>query len=185
MKRELKASEAKWLLEIGCVVLVSSGTMERRNIMTLSWQTPIHGVDPSLVLLTIERGHYTRELLRQTPELVINVPGVELLEAVQRIGSASGRGIDKFTENGLTPRPSVLVRPPGIEQCMAHVECAVQSCIAVEGNDLLICRVLRCEADGERFDGAWIPDKARTLHHLGGADYGVLERRVRAGLRQL
>jgi hypothetical protein len=46
MKREVGLSKAKWLVEPGCVVLVTSGTMQKPNVMTFSWQTPVNSSDP-------------------------------------------------------------------------------------------------------------------------------------------
>ena len=48
MKEEVELSKAKWLVEPGCVVLVTSGTMENANVMTFSWQTPINSAYPCL-----------------------------------------------------------------------------------------------------------------------------------------
>jgi len=75
MKKEVELSEAKWLVEPGCVVLVTSGTMENANVMTFSWQTPVNSADPCLILLAISHLRYSYELIKQNRQLVINVPG--------------------------------------------------------------------------------------------------------------
>ncbi len=80
MKRGVPLNQAKWLVEPGCVVLVTGGTMDKANVMTLSWQTPVQTADPCLVLLVMNRVRYTYELIRQNNELAINVPGEELLD---------------------------------------------------------------------------------------------------------
>jgi flavin reductase (DIM6/NTAB) family NADH-FMN oxidoreductase RutF len=194
MRGEVAVSDAKWLLEPGCVVLVTSGSMERPNVMTFSWQTPIQGwrpergsgpdripPEPCLVLLSINRARYTYELIREIPELVVNVPGVGLVNAVHGAGSASGRNMNKFEKLYLTPAPSKLVRPPAVAECASSLECAIRRFIPVGSHDLLVCEVLRADADPDLFRGGWIPERARTLHYLGGRSYGVLERRVEAG----
>jgi len=43
MKKQIELSKAKWLVEPGCVVLVTSGTLENANVMTFSWQTNVPG----------------------------------------------------------------------------------------------------------------------------------------------
>jgi hypothetical protein len=36
MKKQVELSKAKWLVEPGCVVLVTSGTMKNANVAALS-----------------------------------------------------------------------------------------------------------------------------------------------------
>ena len=191
MRREIEMSDAKWVLEPGCVVLVTSGSIERPNVMTFSWQTPIQGgkparvsgsdrfpAEPCLLLLSINRERYTYELIKENPEVVVNVPGEELLRAVHGAGSASGRTRDKFKELSLTPVSAEKVRPPVISECIASLECAIRRFIPVGAHDLLVCEVVRADADSDLFRGNWIPERAKTLHYLGGRSYGVLERSV-------
>jgi flavin reductase (DIM6/NTAB) family NADH-FMN oxidoreductase RutF len=174
MFKEIKLSKSNRLLEPGCVILVTTGTMDRKNVMTFSWQTSINSGNPHLVLLSIGKGHYSNELIKENPELVINIPGSELLEKVNACGRITGRKVDKFEKYSLTAKPATLVTPPVIEECMAYLECKVIQTISIEQHDLLICNVLRAEAEDSQFDGEWILEKARTLHFLGGNKYGVL-----------
>ena len=179
-KKEVELSKAKWLVEPGCVVLVTSGTLENPNVMTFSWQTPVNNADPCLVLLVISHIRYSYELIKQNQQLVINVPSVELLEQTHLVGTITGRNIDKFKQAGLTPTPAKLVEPPLIEECAGHLECRVVDTFKMQTHDLLICKVLRATADAELFDDRWIPEKFHTLHYLNGNIYGLMERTVEA-----
>ncbi len=178
MKRGVPLNQTKWLIEPGCVVLVTGGTMDKANVMTLSWQTPVQTADPCLVLLVMNRVRYTYELIKQNNELVINVPGEELLEQTHRCGTVSGRKVDKFKETGLTPVPANLVKPPLIAECAGHLECQIVQTFTVATHDLLICEVVYASVEEEFFDGAWIPEKFHTLHYMQGTKYGLLDRRV-------
>jgi flavin reductase (DIM6/NTAB) family NADH-FMN oxidoreductase RutF len=180
MKSEVKLSQAKWLVEPGCVVLVTSGTMENPNVMTFSWQTPVNNADPCLIVLAISHVRHSYDLIKQNHELVINVPGEELLEQSHYVGTVTGKNIDKFKESGLTPVPARVVDPPLIEECAAHLECRVVEIFKMQSHDLLVCEVLRAKAEAELFDGKWIPEKFHTLHYLSGNYYGVMERTIQA-----
>ncbi len=180
MKRGLLLNQAKWLVEPGCVVLVTAGTMQKANIMTISWQTPVHTADPCLVLLVMHQGRYTYELIRQNKELVINVPGADLLEQTHLVGTISGRQIDKFKEAGLTPVPAHLVQPPLVAECAGHLECQVIETFTVKTHNLLICEVIHASVEEDFFDGAWIPEKFHTLHYMSATQYGLLDRRLEA-----
>lgn len=180
MKKEVELSKAKWLVEPGCVILVTSGTMENANVMTFSWQTPVNTTDPCLILLAINHIRYSYELIKQNHQLVINVPGEELLEQTHFVGTITGRDIDKFKESGLTPIPAKMVEPPLIEECAGHLECRVVETFKMQTHDLLVCEVVRAVADTDFFDGKWIPERFHTLHYLGGNKYGLMERAIEA-----
>lgn len=171
-------NKAKWLVEPGCVVLVTSGSMENPNVMTLSWQTPVNSAGPCLILLAISHIRYSYELIRQNRELVINVPGEQLLEQAHFVGTVTGRRRNKFKESGLTPIAADMVEPPWIDECAAHLECRVVQIFEMSTHDLLICEVVHAAADADLFDGNWIPEKFHTLHYLGGNKYGLMERAV-------
>ena len=117
MKNEVKLSQAKWIVEPGCVVLVTTGTMANPNVMTFSWQTPVNSADPCLIVLAISHARYSYDLIKENNELVINVPGEELLEQTHFVGTITGRDIDKFKESGLTAAAAKVVAPPLIEEC--------------------------------------------------------------------
>ena len=180
MKRGILLNQAKWVIEPGCVVLVTGGTMDKHNAMTISWQTPVRTADPCLILLVMGQTRYTYELIKQNKELVVNVPGEELLEQTHLLGTVSGRKVDKFKEAGLTPAPAQLVQPPLIAECAGHLECRVVETFTVTSHDLLICEVVHASAEEAFFDGTWIPEKFHTLHYMQKTQYGVLTRRLDA-----
>ncbi len=180
MKEVVKLNKAKWLVEPGCVVLVTSGTMDNPNVMTFSWQTPVNNADPCLIVLAISHVRYSYELIKQNHELVINVPGQDLLDATHFVGCVTGRGIDKFKDGGLTPIAAELVEPPLIEECAAHLECRVVETFKMRSHDLLVCEVVRAVAEAGYFDGKWIPEKFHTLHYLCGNKYGLMTQMVEA-----
>ncbi|MER7894553.1 flavin reductase family protein [Micromonospora sp. NPDC094482] len=100
--------------------------------MSSAWalgQTVVLGLGPD--------GH-TAHNLRSRPDLVINVPGPELWAAVERIAAMTGSDPvpehkqstysherDKFGKAGLTPVPSVRVRPPRAAECPLQLEARV------------------------------------------------------------
>jgi len=181
MQRGVPLNQSKWLIEPGCVVLVTGGSMDKANVMTISWQTPVHTADPCLVLLVMNQQRYTYELIKQNNELVISVPGENLLEQTHVAGTVSGRRVDKFKETGLTPVAAKLVQPPVIDECAGHLECQIRETFTIKTHDLLVCEVVYASAEEEFFDGAWIPEKFHTLHYMHGTKYGLLTQRVEAG----
>ena len=180
MKKEVELNKAKWLVEPGCVVLVTSGTMDKPNVMTFSWQTPVNTANPCLILLAVNHVRYSYELIKQNNELVINIPSKELLEQSHYVGCVTGKDVDKFKESGLTAVAAGKVEPPLIAECAGHLECRVAETFKTVTHDLLICEVVRALAEVEFFDGRWIPEKFHTLHYLTGSKYGLMTRTIEA-----
>jgi len=154
--------------------------MKNPNVMTFSWQMPVNSADPCLIVLAVSHIRYSYELIRQNRELVINVPGEELLEQTHFVGQVTGREIDKFKASGLTPVAAAAVEPPLIKQCAAHLECRIVRIFEMQTHDLMVCEVVRAIADADFFDGKWIPEKFHTLHYLGANKYGLMERTIEA-----
>ncbi len=119
--RQLKLSKAFTLIEPGPVVLVTTRDGDKDNIMTISW-TMVVDFKPVFAITTGAWNH-SYAALRKNRECVIAIPTVDLLDKVVGIGTCSGADTDKFTKFGLTPVPSILVRPPVIREHLANNEC--------------------------------------------------------------
>ena len=108
------------------VLLVSVGKDGRPNVMTIGWLLlgrSYHG-NP-IAVVAVRPARYTFKLLDEVEEFVIAVPAPELEKAVAYCGEKSGRDVDKFKETGLTPIPSVNVKPPSIKECTLNIECRI------------------------------------------------------------
>ena len=109
----------------GVLCTVGDGAGEK-NVLTLGWGQvgpSYHGHPVFVIAVTPLR--YSWRFLEQTPEFVIAVPDDARKAAATLCGTKSGRDMDKFAAAGLTPAPSVHVRPPSIVECPINVECRV------------------------------------------------------------
>lgn len=169
---ELKKSHR--LLNHGPTTLITSAAARRRNVMAAAWVTPLD-FEPAKISVVIERTTFTRGLIDESGELVVNLPTRALLEATYAAGQSSGRGCDKIAELGFRTAPATRVSAPLIEGCVAWLECRVIPEPQIqERYDLFIAEVLAAWADDEVFvSGAWaFPDEARTtVHHLSGGRF--------------
>ena len=106
------------------LLLGASDGAQKQNLMPFtSWS--ISHVDPHgwCFAVYVMVRHYTHLLIEKTGQYTVNVPQDGTDDMMQRSGSMSGRDHDKFTECGLTPVASTFVKPPIIEECVAHFEC--------------------------------------------------------------
>ena len=174
-RRSLPLSRVYGLLEPGPVVLISVAGRGGANIMTQSWHTMME-FEPPLVGCVISGRNYSFDVLRKTRECVINIPTLELADAVVKCGNLSGSKTDKFAACGLTPTPARLVKAPLIAECHANLECRVYDTRLVNQYNFFVLEVVK----------AWINPEVknpRTLHHRGRGAFMVAGETVRLSSR--
>jgi flavin reductase (DIM6/NTAB) family NADH-FMN oxidoreductase RutF len=164
-KKSFPLSKVYGLLEPGPVVLVTTTSKGKTNIMTMSWHTMLD-FNPPIVGCVISNRNYTFGILKTTKNCVINIPTVELAEKVVGCGNTSGRRIDKFKTFGLTPAAATLVKAPLIDECYANVECKVVDAKMVARYNFFILEGLKAWIDPSRKD-------PRTIHHRGRGAFMV------------
>ncbi|HET9902796.1 MAG TPA: flavin reductase family protein [Xanthobacteraceae bacterium] len=158
-KHDFPVSEIRRFLEPGPVVLVSSSYRGQSNIMTMGWHMVME-FTPSLVGCLIAASNHSFELVRRSRECVINVPTVDLAEAVVGIGNCSGARVDKFARFGLTAAPAAEVAAPLIAECPANLECRLHDSSLIDKYNVFIFEVVRAHAPKA-------PKYPRTLHYRG------------------
>ena len=164
-KTSLPLSRVYRLIEPGPVVLVSTMSGGRANIMTMSWHMMVD-FHPPIVACVMSNRDYSFEALKKTKECVINIPGVELARKVVGCGNTSGRDVDKFRKFGLTASAASSVRAPLIDECFASLECKVIDTKLVPQYGIFILEVVQAWIDPANKD-------ARTIHHQGKGRFAV------------
>ncbi|MBI4396162.1 MAG: flavin reductase family protein [Elusimicrobia bacterium] len=176
MRLDLPVTKAYRLINHGPCCLIATGDGERRNLAPINWTMPIQD-EPPLVLMAVEKGVYTDDLLQANGEFVVNVVGGEWVRQILFCGQNSGRKMDKLTAAGFTPLPSKTVKPPHLMETIGHMECRVVNIHAYEGIHLYVGQVLYAEVESEFFDGEYLRvEAARTPHHIGGGRFAVTEK---------
>lgn len=170
-KRSLPLSKVYGLLEPGPVVMVTTASRGRSNIMTMSWHTMME-FEPPLVGCVISNRGYSYSLLKASKECVINIPTIEIAEKVVGCGNSTGAKIDKFERFSLTSKPASQVGAPLIEECYANLECRVADKKMVTEYCFFVLEVVK----------AWIDPAVknpRTLHHFGKGNFMVAGERIK------
>jgi flavin reductase (DIM6/NTAB) family NADH-FMN oxidoreductase RutF len=170
-KRALPLSRVYRLLEPGPVVLLTTMHGERANVMTMSWHTMLE-FEPPLVGCVVSDRNYSFDALKKTRECVINIPTVQIADAVVKCGNVSGRRTEKFAAFGLTPLPASQVDAPLVAECYANLECRVIDAQLVTKYNFFVLEVLK----------AWVDPKVtapRTLHHRGRGEFAVAGRTIK------
>ena len=170
-KKSFPLSKVYGLLEPGPVVLVTTASKGRANIMTMSWHTMLE-FEPPQIGCVISNRNYSFEILKSTKECVINIPSVELVKQVVGCGNCSGQKVDKFKKFGLTPVAASCVQAPLIDECYANLECKVVDGKMIAKYNLFILEVLKAWTDPAQ-------KNPRTIHHQGKGTFMVAGEKIR------
>jgi flavin reductase (DIM6/NTAB) family NADH-FMN oxidoreductase RutF len=119
------------------VVLVTSGHDGKDNVMTACWCFPL-SADPPLFGVSVSKKRFSYNLIEESKEFVINVPGPDLIDAVRICGENSGADKDKFALAKLTKTKSVRVSAPSISECHTSIECKVVDSIETGDHVLFV-----------------------------------------------
>lgn len=184
MKRQVPLAKVNRLINSGQVILVSSASEGRRNIVTLAWSMPVSH-QPPLVGIAVARTHFSTELINKGRAFVVNVPDITLLDKVMICGSCSGRVQDKFLVSGLTPVPPQKVPDvPWVGECLGHIECQVRDIHEAGDHVIVVGDPVYACADEEVFSDHWRVDKVRLIYHLGGEFFTTSSEAIRKERRK-
>lgn len=118
--------------------------------------------------------HHTNRNIMETKEFVINVPTEDIIDKVLKAAILTMEpcppGVNEIERAGLTPIPSEKVRPPRIQECVAHYECVLDW----HKEGLIVGRAVAASVDKSLLDK---PDGGRMIVVSGGRTpdtYGVV-----------
>jgi len=155
-------------------VLVSSGDMDKSNIMTVAW-TGIVNTNPAIVYISVRPERYTYKLIKKNKEFVINLTNEKLAYAVDWCGVKSGAKVDKFKEMKLTKEKAKFVKCPMIKESPASIECRVIEEKNYGSHTMFISEVLSINASSDYIDekGAFDISKCNLIAYANGNYYNL------------
>ncbi|MCW4003233.1 MAG: flavin reductase family protein [Candidatus Bathyarchaeota archaeon] len=174
-KTQVNITLAYRLLHPMHTVLISCiGKAGKPNITTMAWVMPT-SINPPLVAISLAPGRHSHAFIEESGEFIVNIPTLEVLQAVYACGSLTGRSFDKFKKTNLTPMPAKKVKAPAIRECIAHLECEVKDKITTGDHTIFIGKILEAYADMGVFTESYDLKKTRMLYHAGGNNFAVLD----------
>lgn len=158
-------------------VLVSCGTADKPNVLTVAW-TGIICTQPPVTYISLRRERYSYDIIKDSGEFVINLPTEELVKAIDYCGVKSGRNTDKLKDTGLTVSEAGEVKAPLIDQSPVSVECRVREIVPFGTHDMFIADIIRVNAARELLDdkGRLALDKAGLLAYAHGEYFALGEK---------
>lgn len=158
-------------------VMVSCGTMEKSNIITVAW-TGILNTNPATCYISIRPERYSHKLIKENGEFVINLTTEQLAYATDWCGVKSGKNVDKFKEMRLTKEQANLVKVPLIKESPISVECKVKEIVPLGSHDMFIAEVLAIDVDEKYIDekGSFDISKCNLIAYANGGYYPLGKR---------
>jgi len=105
-------------------VLVSCGTAENPNVLTIGW-TGIINTHPPMTYISVRPERHSYNIIRESGEFVINLTTSALCRQTDFCGVKSGKNTDKFKICGFHPVKGKTVSAPYIEECPVNLECRI------------------------------------------------------------
>ena len=132
-------------------VMISSGDMERSNIMTVAWTGIINTVPPKTYISVRPRRH-SYNMIKESGEFVINLTPSRLIKEADYCGIYTGAKVDKFAKCKLTKEQGSEVACPLIAESPLSLECKVTDVIPLGTHDMFLADIVAVDVDEELID---------------------------------
>ncbi len=161
-------------------VMVSCGETEAEYyIITIAW-TGIVNSEPPMTYISVRRSRHSHGIVERSGEFVINLCTEKLVFAADYCGVKSGRDVDKFREQGLTPIPAQLLKCPMILESPVNIECRVKEVHHFPSHDMFVADILTVHADESLLDenGKLALERAGLICYSHGEYFGLQKKPI-------
>lgn len=157
---------------IGWISTISAAGV--RNVAPYSYFN-LMGSDPFYVAFGSTGKKDSLANLREVPEFVANIVSMHVLEKMNFTSTDFPRDLDEFEWAGLTPVPSVRVRPPRVGESRAHLECELVQIVDDRNTHIVLGRIVHAHVDASVWkDGRVDPRLLDPVCRLSGSGYASL-----------
>ena len=154
--------------------MISCGTMEESNIITVAW-TGILGTVPPKTYISVRPRRHSYNIIKERREFVINLTTESLIHAADYCGMYTGAKVDKFTACNLTKEEVPDFSCPMIAEAPLSLACRVTDVIPMGSHDMFIADVVSVHVDESLIDesGKLRLEKAQLAAFAHGEYYGL------------
>ena len=158
--------------------LVTCGTVEQPNVLTVAWTGILNTVPPK-TYISVRPQRFSYPLIEKSRAFIINLPTAALVRAVDFCGVRSGRDTDKFAAAGLTAVPASQLACPLIEESPLSLECRVTDIVPLGTHHMFLADIVAVDVESSLIDhaGKLHLDRAGLLAYAHG-EYFALGRKL-------
>ena len=133
--------------------MVSCGTMENSNIITVAW-TGITNTVPPKTYISVRPSRHSYGIIKESGEFVINLTPAKLIKEADYCGIYTGAKVDKFAKCGFTKEEASEVACPIIAESPLSLECRVTDVIELGSHHMFLADILAVDVDDSLLDSA-------------------------------
>ncbi|MDE6034885.1 MAG: flavin reductase family protein [Ruminococcus sp.] len=131
--------------------LVTCGTMENPNVLTVAW-TGICCTRPPMTYISVRPERYSYDIIEKSGEFVINLTTSAMVRHTDLCGVKSGREVDKFKLCGFHTVPAQKIAVPVIEECPVSLECRVKEVKPLGSHTMFLAEIVGIDVDEKFID---------------------------------
>ncbi len=158
--------------------MVSCGSMEESNIITVAW-TGITNTVPPKTYISVRPSRHSYKLIKESGEFVVNLTTTELVKKADFCGVYTGAKVDKFSKCGLTKEEASEVACPLIAESPLSLECRVTDVIELGSHHMFLADIVAIDIDESLLDqkGKLCLEKAHLAAYAHG-EYFELGKKI-------
>ena len=169
------------LLVPRAVVLISTVSKQGvSNAAPFSFVMPA-SVEPPMIAFASDPDHHTISNIREMGDFAVNIPGVDMLNQLWTCGEDFPKGVSEIRKAHLTEKKSKKIKSPKVAEALAQFECKLEAMYEAGDHIIVLGRVVDGEVKRGLFvKGKYNPLKARPLSHVGGNEFTLPEKIIKA-----
>ena len=161
-------------------VMVSCGSGDAANILTVAWTGILNTVPPKTYIAVRPRRH-SHALIRESGEFVLNLTPATLVRAADYCGMYTGAKVNKWEKCHLTPVEVEEVSVPIIGECPLSLCCKVTEVRSEGTHDLFFADIVGVYAEEGLMDaGGKLHLERADLCAYAHGEYFTLGKRIGA-----
>ncbi|MGM9665676.1 MAG: flavin reductase family protein [Eubacteriales bacterium] len=158
-------------------VMVSCGSMEKSNIITVAW-CGIINTSPPKTYISLRPERYSHGIIRESGEFVINLTPSSLAKKADFCGMYTGRRVDKFAKCNFTKEKATTLEAPMIAECPISIECKVTNVIPLGTHDMFLADIVAVNVDEALIENGKLCINRAHLAAFAHGEYYKLGERI-------
>ena len=121
------------------MTVVGTTVKGQPNYLAVAWVCRVNS-SPPMMGVALGKGHHTNKGIREHKEFSVNVPGTDLIKAVDYVGLVSGEKVDK--SKIFESFYGQLKHAPMIRSCPLTMECKVINTVDLPADEFFIGEIV-------------------------------------------
>lgn len=136
--------------------LIGTKVAGKVNFLTVAWFSMVNAKPPYL-MVALGKAHYSNEGIKENGFFSVNIPSVDMAEAVDYCGLVSGKKIDK---SGVFETFYGKTGAPMVKECPYNLECKLVQTVELPADEMFVGEIVAAYADSGFLTGG-VPDMSK------------------------